>query len=163
MPFTLTITANTPSEMEEQLRSYIAHVGSAERQPDAGRPIEDGGDGAIQPTNDDYRRAIKSIPSGKVAPYSAVSEVVRGDANGSQKAAGLAANDATLATAYRVVKKDGSIAAGFRWTDGRMGGADEGRHELEREGVRFDMHGRALPKFVLSTSELRPLYEKQQL
>jgi len=102
-------------------------------------------------------------PSAKVAPYSAVSEVVRGDTNGSQRVAGLAANDDTLETAYRVVKKDGSIAAGFRWTDGRMGGADEGRHELEGEGVRFDMHGRALPEFVLSAKELRPFYEKQQL
>jgi alkylated DNA nucleotide flippase Atl1 len=145
--------------MEEQLRDYIAHVGSSEGPPDAARSIEDGSVDAIPPTNDDYRRAIKSIPSGKVAPYSAVSEVVRGDTNGSQKVAGLAANDGTLETAYRVVKKDGSIAAGFRWTDGSMGGADEGRQKLEGEGVRFDMHGRALPEFVLSAEELRPFYE----
>jgi alkylated DNA nucleotide flippase Atl1 len=102
------------------------------------------------------------IPTGKVAAYSVVSEVVRGDTHGSQKVAGLAANDATLGTAYRVVKIDRGIAAGFRWTDGRMGGADEARHLLEGEGVEFDVHGRVRPEFMLSADQLRELYQRPE-
>jgi hypothetical protein len=48
------------------------------------------------PSDDDYRRAIAAIPAGRVAAYSVVSEVVRGDANASQKVAGLTAGDPEL-------------------------------------------------------------------
>jgi alkylated DNA nucleotide flippase Atl1 len=152
MTITLTIAAQNASELDEQLRGYIA---SREPAPS----IDAEGDQIITPTNDDYRRAIKAISRGKVAAYSVVSEAVRGDKDGSQKVAGLAANDDSLETAYRVVKRDGSIAAGFRWSDGRMGGADEGRRVLEEEGIRFDVHGRVLSEFMLSAEELRQLYE----
>lgn len=153
MTITLTFTAETPSGLKDQLQHYI----SATNHP--GPVLGEGEGEAASPTNDDYRRAIMSIPRGRVAPYSVVSEVVRGDTAGSQKVAGLAANDGTLGTAYRVVKKDGSIAAGFRWTDGRMGGHDEGRRALEDEGVGFDIHGRALREFMLSAADLRTYYE----
>jgi alkylated DNA nucleotide flippase Atl1 len=99
---------------------------------------------------------------GKVASYGTVSEVVRGDTDGSQHAAGLAANDASLPTAYRVVKRDGSVAAGFRWADGRRGGAEEGQHALEKEGVEFDARGRVLREYVLSVEELRELYKAER-
>ena len=60
--------------------------------------------GSAARTNDDYRRAIRAIPPGRVASYGTVSEVVRGDTDGSQHVAGLAANDMSLPTAYPVVK-----------------------------------------------------------
>jgi hypothetical protein len=72
-----------------------------------------------------------------------------------------AANDSSLSTAYRVVKRDGSVAAGFRWSDGRKGGADEGQRALEDEGVQFDLRGRALPEYILNVDELRALYESE--
>lgn len=161
----LTFEAETPAELEAQVRSYIkAQSGAA--TPSALTPMARTVDDAHQdeanpPTNDTYRDVIKAIPEGKVAAYSVVSEVVRGDGNGSQKVAGLAANDASLGTAYRVIKKDGAIAAGFRWVDGRMGGPDEGRRELEKEGVRFDVHGRVLPEYMLTADELRNFFETQ--
>jgi alkylated DNA nucleotide flippase Atl1 len=158
MPIRLTIEAETPAELHKQLLHYIRSSGPSERELKAavfgGAATE-----AMVPTNDDYRRAIRAIPLGKVAPYSVVSEVVRGDAAGSQKVAGLAANDDTLGTAYRVVKKNGSIAAGFRWHDGRMGGPGEGRQVLEDEGVGFDLNGRVLTEFVLDAEQLRMAYE----
>jgi alkylated DNA nucleotide flippase Atl1 len=161
MTITVTFEAETAPDLQAQIRGYIeGHDGSAVVSKS---PPGAGGDAgqAKPPTNEDYRTAIGAIPKGKVAAYSTVSEVVRGDSHGSQKVAGLAANDPSLQTAYRVVKQDGSIAAGFRWGD-RMAGADEGRKELEKEGVRFDVHGRALPEHVLSVDELRQLCEDQQ-
>jgi alkylated DNA nucleotide flippase Atl1 len=159
----LTFEAETPAELHEQVRSYIKGYGGFAVPSSVAGVDESDGSQVAAPTNDDYRRAIRAIPKGKVAAYSVVSEVVRGDKNGSQKVAGLAANDLSLGTAYRVVKQDGGIAAGFRWGDGRMGGADEGRRALEDEGVRFGAHGRALPEYMLSANELRQLYEHQQL
>jgi alkylated DNA nucleotide flippase Atl1 len=159
MTITLTIAAQSASELDEQLRSYIDHRRSPQTSSEPALSTDVEGDQIIAPTNDDYRRVIKAISRGKVAAYSVVSEAVRGDKDGSQKVAGLAANDDSLETAYRVVKRDGSIAAGFRWSDGRMGGADEGRRVLEEEGIRFDIHGRVLTEFMLSAAELRQLYE----
>lgn len=140
-------------------RQYLEGQASSVAPPAA---VDVAASAATSFTNDDYRRAIKAIPKGKVAAYSVVSEVVRGDQDGSQKVAGLAANDATLGTAYRVVKRDGGIAAGFRWSDGRMGGPEEGQHALEEEGVRFDARGRVLPEFMLTVEELRELYAAQE-
>src|SRR4051812_24896443 len=93
---------------------------------DARTPVRD----SRQPvTNDDYRGAIDCIPAGKVASYSTVSMVVRGDEDGATHVAGICANDTsgTLAHAYRVITKKREIAAGFRWVDGRRGGRDEAR------------------------------------
>ena len=150
----LTFKADTVDELHQQVAAYLGASQAARPAPAtptaASRPVEI--------TNDDYRRAIAAIPPGKVAAYSVVSKVVRGDADGSQKVAGLAANDPTLATAYRVVKRDGAGAAGFRWTDGRMGGAEDGRRKLEEEGVRFDLQGRVLPECMLEADELGRLY-----
>jgi alkylated DNA nucleotide flippase Atl1 len=112
------------------------------------------------PSDDDYRRAIAAVPEGRVAAYSVISEVVRGDANASQKVSGLTAGDPDLTTAYRVVKKDGTVAAGFRWSDGRLGGADDVRRLLEDEGIRFDGQGRVLAEHMISVAELRRLYER---
>jgi alkylated DNA nucleotide flippase Atl1 len=157
MSMQLTFEGKSRDDLEEQIRSFLDGRGGSQT---AARPVDDPDGG--QPhefTNEDYRRAIRAIPRGKVAAYSVVSEVVRGHAGASQKVAGLAANDPTLETAYRVVKKDGGIAAGFRWHDGRMGGADEGRQVLEGEGVGFDQHGRVRAKYMLSVDELRQLYE----
>ncbi|HEY1833833.1 MAG TPA: hypothetical protein VGG08_05300 [Solirubrobacteraceae bacterium] len=152
MTVTLTFEAATPTELWEQVRQYAEQTRPSERD----EPVAPRTAGL---TNEDYRRAILAIQRGKVASYSVVSEVVRGDADGSQKVAGLAANDQTLGTAYRVIKKDRSIAAGFRWPDGRMGGSGDGRRILEDEGVGFDKDGHVLPEFVLSVDELRALYE----
>jgi alkylated DNA nucleotide flippase Atl1 len=162
MPITLTFTAETPLELDAQVRSYIDGQGAIGTSSVVMPSPDDLAGGAVSPTNDDYRRAIRAIPRGRVAAYGVVSEVVRGDRDGSQKVAGLAANDPALETAYRVVKLDGSVAAGFRWSDGRMGGADEGRRVLEEEGIEFDVHGRALPEFMLSAAELREYYEGQE-
>jgi alkylated DNA nucleotide flippase Atl1 len=155
MTITLTFEAETSAELNAQIRSYTEGDGRAGMTGSLDKSAR--ADGAA--TNDDYRRAIMAIPAGRVAAYSVVSEVVRGDTNGSQKVAGLAANDASLGTAYRVVKIDRGIAAGFRWTDGRMGGADEARQLLEEEGIRFDVHGRVLPEFILTAAALRELYD----
>ena len=156
----LTIEAETPAELDAQVRSYIN--GSGNTSLTSLRQSHAGGSGHGARSNDDYRRAIRAIPRGRVASYGTVSEVVRGDTDGSQHVAGLAANDMSLPTAYRVVKKDGSVAAGFRWSDGRKGGADEGRRALEDEGVEFDARGRALPEYILGPDELRELYEDEQ-
>jgi alkylated DNA nucleotide flippase Atl1 len=146
----LTFEADTTAQLHSQIRSYLDDL-----DDDAGPATRD----APAPTNDDYRRAIRAIPNGKVASYGTVSEVVRGDTDGSQHVAGLAANDVTLPTAYRVVKRDGAVAAGFRWGDGRRGGAEDGQRELENEGVVFDARGRAHPEYMLDADELRALYE----
>jgi len=161
MTITLTIAAQNASELDEQLRSYIDHRPSPQTLSESAPSIDAESDQITTLSNNDYRRAIKAIPHGKVGAYSVVSEALRGDGDkdGSQKVAGLAANDNSLETAYRVVKKDGSIAAGFRFPDGRMGGADEARRLLEEEGIRFDALGRVLPEFMLSAEELRQLYE----
>src|SRR3954452_22535154 len=135
----LTFEAGSPAELEAQVRSYIDGSGGAPATPL--RQTHAGGSGSSARSNDEYRRAIRAIPRGKVASYGTVSEVVRGDTDGSQHVAGLAANDSSLSTAYRVVKRDGSVAAGFRWSDGRKGGADEGQRALEDEGVQFDARG----------------------
>jgi alkylated DNA nucleotide flippase Atl1 len=159
----LTFEADTAADLESEVRSYLDRSGGAVATPLRKSPSS--GSGRVEahtPTNDDYRRAIQAIPSGKVAAYGTVSEVVRGNSDGSQHVAGLAANDVSLPTAYRVVKRDGSVAAGFRWGDGRRGGAEEGQGELEKEGVQFDTRGRALPEFVLSVEELRALYEAER-
>jgi hypothetical protein len=68
----------------------------------------------------------------------------------------------TLGTAYRVVKIDRGIAAGFRWTDGRMGGADEARRLLEAEGVKFDVHGKVRSEFMLTAEQLGELYNRDE-
>jgi alkylated DNA nucleotide flippase Atl1 len=153
----LTFEAESAADLESLIRSYMDRpTGSStvlHERPSGGAP------GSAKRTNDDYRRAIRAIPPGKVASYGTVSDVVRGDTDGSQHVAGLAANDVTLPTAYRVVKRDGSVAAGFRWMDGRKGGAEEGQRELEKEGVEFDARGRALPEYILGTDELRALYD----
>ena len=158
----LTFEAETAADLESQVQSDMARSGGAPATPSRKPPSS--GSGGVEthpPTNDDYRRAIQAILSGKVAAYGTVSEVVRGNTDGSQHVAGLAANDVSLPTAYRVVKRDGSVAAGFRWGDGRRGGAEEGQRELENEGVEFDARGRALPQFVLSVDELRALYDAE--
>src|SRR5829696_9369558 len=116
----LTFEADTPTELEAQVRSYIDGSDGAPATPL--RQTHAGGSGNSARSNDAYRRAIRAIPRGKVASYGTVSEVVRGDTDGSQHVAGLAANDTSLSTAYRVVKRDGSVAAGFRRSDGRKGG-----------------------------------------
>jgi alkylated DNA nucleotide flippase Atl1 len=163
MTITLTFEAETPDELDAQVREWAHRDGGSDAlSPLAPTPPDNAPSVGHAPTNADYRRAITRIPRGKVAAYSVVSEVVRGDSHGSQKVAGLAANDTTLATAYRVVKMDGGIAAGFRWSDGRMGGADDGRRALEEEGIRFDIHGRVQPEFMLSADELREHYEPEQ-
>jgi alkylated DNA nucleotide flippase Atl1 len=153
----LTFEAETPAELDAQVRSYIDRSGGPPATPPTGGP-------SSTATNDDYRRAIRAIPRGKVASYGTVSEVVRGpgDTDGSQHVAGLAANDANLDTAYRVVKRDGSVAAGFRWSDGSKRGAVQGQRALEDEGVQFDARGRALPEYILTADELRKLYEDKQ-
>jgi alkylated DNA nucleotide flippase Atl1 len=159
----LTFEAETPADLESQVRSYLDRSGGATVTPLREPP--DNGSGGVEahgPTNDDYRRAVRAIPPGKVAAYGTVSEVVRGNTDGSQHIAGLAANDVSLPTAYRVVKRDGSVAAGFRWADGRRGGAEEGQRELEKEGVQFDARGRALDEYVLRVDELRTLYEAER-
>jgi alkylated DNA nucleotide flippase Atl1 len=154
--------AETWPEMLAQIRRFLAHQeGSAtpvEREP-APDDAPSTGDGF---TNDDYRRAINAIPAGKVAPYSVVSEVVRGDNHGSQKVAGLTANDIKLTAAHRVIKIDRSIAAGFKFPDGSMGGRDKAHELLNAEGVEFDVHGRVRPEFVLSSDELREHYEAEE-
>jgi alkylated DNA nucleotide flippase Atl1 len=155
----LTFEAETPADLEAQVRTYIDGSGGALATPL--RQTHAGGSGSSARSNDEYRRAIRAIPRGKVASYGTVSEVVRGDTDGSQHVAGLAANDTSLSTAYRVVKRDGSVAAGFRWSDGRKGGADEGQRTLEDEGVKFDVRGRALPDYILDVDELRALYESE--
>jgi alkylated DNA nucleotide flippase Atl1 len=156
----LTFEAETAADLESQVRSYIERSGGVTATPLREPPgNSSGGVQAPTPTNDDYRSAIRAIPPGKVAAYGTVSEVVRGNTDGSQHVAGLAANDMSLPTAYRVVKRDGSVAAGFRWGDGRKGGAEDGQRELEKEGVQFDARGRALPEYVLSVEELSTLYE----
>jgi hypothetical protein len=163
MTITLTFEAETPGELDAHVRSYLDGSGGSGALSRVAPPLDDdppGGASAV--TNDDYRRAIMAIPAGRVAAYSVVSEVVRGDNHGSQKVAGLAANDASLGTAYRVVKIDRGIAAGFRWSDGRMGGADEARGILEGEGLEFDVHGRVRPEFMLNAGELRELYETDE-
>jgi alkylated DNA nucleotide flippase Atl1 len=114
------------------------------------------------PSDDDYRRAIAAIPAGSVAAYSVISEVVRGDANASQKVAGLTAKDTKLDTAYRVVKKDGTVASGFRWSDGRQGGPDDVRRLLADEGVRFGADGRVVAEHMLTADELRPHYDRHR-
>ena len=163
MTITLTFEGETPAELDSQVRNYLDGYGASEAlSPVVPLPNNDAADAAGAVTNDDYRRAIMLIPAGRVAAYSVVSEVVRGDTHGSQKVAGLAANDATLGTAYRVVKIDRGIAAGFRWTDGRMGGADEARRLLEGEGVEFDVHGRVRAEFMLTADQLRELYERDE-
>jgi alkylated DNA nucleotide flippase Atl1 len=158
MTITLTIEAETSEELNEQIEHFLGPDRVPLDQPAAS---SDKAEGSPPPTNDDYRRAIESIPGGKVAAYSVVSEVVRDDADGSQHVAGLAANDGSLRAAYRVVKKDRSIAAGFRFTDGRKGGPDEARELLQKEGVRFDVHGRVLREFMLTAAELRVHYEAE--
>jgi alkylated DNA nucleotide flippase Atl1 len=155
----LTFEAETPADLDAQVRSYINGSGGALATPL--RQTHAGGSGSSARSNDEYRRAIRAIPRGKVVSYGTVSEVVRGDTDGSQHVAGLAANDSSLTTAYRVVKRDGSVAAGFRWSDGRKGGADEGQRALEDEGVQFDLRGRALPEYILDVDELRALYESE--
>jgi len=155
----LTFEAETPADLDAQVRSYINGSGGALATPL--RQTHAGGSGSSARSNDEYRRAIRAIPRGKVASYGTVSEVVRGDTDGSQHVAGLAANDSSLSTAYRVVKRDGSVAAGFRWSDGRKGGADEGHRALEDEGVQFDLRGRARPEYILDVDELRALYESE--
>lgn len=155
----LTFEADTPADLQAQVRSYIDGSGGALATPL--RNSHAGGSGNSARSNDEYRRAISAIPRGKVASYGTVSEAVRGDTDGSQHVAGLAANDTSLSTAYRVVKRDGSVAAGFRWSDGRKGGADEGQRALEDEGVEFDPRGRALPDYILDVHELRALYESE--
>ena len=156
----LTIEAETPAELQAQVRSYVDGLGEPPATPR--RQTHAGGSASSARSNDDYRRAISVVPRGKVASYGTVSEVVRGDTDGSQHVAGLAANDMSLQTAYRVVKRDGSVAAGFRWGDGRKGGAEEGQRELEKEGVEFDARGRALPAYILSVDELRALYQANE-
>jgi alkylated DNA nucleotide flippase Atl1 len=160
MTITLTFEATTLAELDAHIRDYLdAHGGSGALNPLALPASNNARDTSL--TNDDYRRAIMAIPAGRVAAYSVVSEVVRGDTRGSQKVAGLAANDATLGTAYRVVKIDRGIAAGFRWTDGRMGGADDARQLLEAEGVKFDVHGKVRSEFMLTAEQLGELYSRE--
>jgi alkylated DNA nucleotide flippase Atl1 len=120
----LTFEAATPAELESQVRSYVGRSGDAVATL-AASGASSSDIRALAPTNDDYRRAISVIPRGKVAAYGTVSTVVRDDTDGSQHVAGLAANDMSLTTAYRVVKRDGSVAAGFRWRDGRRGGSEQ--------------------------------------
>src|SRR3954454_7445526 len=144
----LTFEADTPAELDAQLRSYID--GSAGAPATPLRQTHAGSSGTSARSNDDYRRAISAIPRGKVASYGTVSEVVRGDVDGSQHVAGLAANDMSLTAAYRVVKRDGSVAKGFHWGDGRKGGREDGQRVLEEEGVEFDARGRALDEYILS-------------
>lgn len=156
--FTLTLEAPTYEEIVAKARE-VADGGPGALSALAPPPDDDQPGGAVQVTNDDYRRAISRIPPGRVAAYSVVSEVVRGDTHGSQHVAGLAANDETLDTAYRVVKVDRGIAAGFRWHD-RMGGRDEAKQLLESEGVQFDRKGKVLPEFMMSPDELRELYRQ---
>jgi alkylated DNA nucleotide flippase Atl1 len=158
MTITLTIEAETTEDLNQQIEHFLGRSCSRLEQPES-PTSPDEAPGPAPATNDHYRRAIMAIPKGRVAAYSVVSEVVRGDADGSQHAAGLAANDGSLETAYRVVKKDRSIAAGFRFTDGRLGGSDEARERLQKEGVGFDVRGRVLPEFMLTAAELRVHYE----
>jgi alkylated DNA nucleotide flippase Atl1 len=163
MTITLTFEADTPAELDAQVHHYIEGNGGV-GTPSTPGPAPEHDDtprSAADVTNDDYRRAIAAIPKGKVAAYSVVSEAVRGDTRGSQKVAGLAANDPNLGTAYRVVKIDRGIAAGFRRSDGSMQGADEARRLLEADGVEFDVHGRVRAEFILRPEELRELYERQ--
>src|SRR3954453_18654456 len=125
----LTFEADTAAELQSHIRSYLDDPGDAPATPL--RKTHAGGSGQGARSNDEYRRAIRAIPRGKVASYGTVSEVVRGDTAGSQHVAGLAANDVSLPTAYRVVKRDGSAAAGFPWHGGRRGGSQGGQRELE--------------------------------
>jgi hypothetical protein len=85
----LTFEAETPADLDAQVRSYINGSGGAVATPL--RQTHAGGSGPSARSNDEYRRAIRAIPRGKVASYGTVSEVVRGDTDGSQHVAGLAA------------------------------------------------------------------------
>src|SRR4051794_18430651 len=95
MTIKLTFEAATAPELEEMVRRWVDELGGGRDPGDSAArlgpgPTDDPSRAGAAPglTNENYRWAIRAIPPGKVAPYSVVSEVLRGDAKGSRKVAG---------------------------------------------------------------------------
>lgn len=59
--------------------------------------------------------------------------------------------------AYRVLRADGSVSAGFHWSDVRE--TRTVREILESEGVEFTEPGRARPEYRLGPADLEDLLD----
>ncbi len=77
------------------------------------------------------REVVKKIPFGKVSSYG---EIAKSLGYKDNRLVGWAVynNKDPLVPCHRVIKKDGSVAEKFS-----LGGGEEQRKKLEKEGVRF--------------------------
>lgn len=98
-------------------------------------------------------RAVAAIPAGYWTSYGTIAEVI---------GTGARAVGTRLAThgapgAYRVLRADGSVSAGFHWSDPAESRTVQ--EILESEGVGFAASGRARPEFRIGAADLEDLLD----
>ncbi|HJE90688.1 MAG TPA: MGMT family protein [Dietzia timorensis] len=102
---------------------------------------------------DTLDRLVAAIPSGYWTSYGALAEVLGTGA----RVVGTRLSTHGGPGAYRVLRADGSVSAGFHWSDGRE--TRTVREILESEGVEFTGSGRARPGHRLGAADLEDLLD----
>jgi alkylated DNA nucleotide flippase Atl1 len=95
-------------------------------------------------------QAIDCVPSGSWTTYGALAAI----AGSHPVPVGQYVASRNRGSAWRVLKGDGSVAAGFRWSDDSPFAGMNAREVLEREGVTFTDGGHADPATRISAAEL---------
>ena len=95
-------------------------------------------------------QAIDSVPPGSWTTYGALAAI----AGSHPVPVGQYVASRNQGAAWRVLKGDGSVAAGFRWSDDSRFAGMDAREVLELEGVTFSDSGRADPSTRISATEL---------
>lgn len=93
-------------------------------------------------------QVLASLPAGRWTSYSDVAELI----GSHQMAVGARLASVTIPNAHRVLKLSGHISPDFRWPDPQR--TDDPREVLQREGVRFDEWGRAVPEQRMTAADL---------
>ncbi|MGH4014735.1 MAG: GmrSD restriction endonuclease domain-containing protein [Pseudonocardiaceae bacterium] len=98
-------------------------------------------------------QVLAVLPAGRWTSYSDVAEVI----GSYQVAVGNRLATVTVPNAHRVLRLNGQISPDFRWPDPQR--TDDPREVLEREGVRFDEWGRAVPEQRMTAADLAEAME----
>lgn len=96
---------------------------------------------------------MAAIPAGYWTSYGVIAEVIGTGA----RAVGTRLATHGAPSAYRVLRADGSVSAGFHWSD-----PNETRtvqEILESEGVGFSPSGRARPEFRIGPADLEDVLD----
>ena len=98
-------------------------------------------------------RLVAAIPPGYWTSYGALAEVLGTGA----RVVGTRLSTHGGPGAYRVLRADGSVSAGFCWSDPRE--TRTVREILESEGVQFTSGGRARPEHRLGPGDLEDMLD----